>query len=81
MSFSKSKLGVCFNRYELSICKKYFTGQFGQVIPMLVIKSGGDRARFHDTMLTNTAIQDPLAKTARSPKLDKLKRRDFFLDT
>ena len=24
MSFSKSKLGVCFNRYELSICKKYF---------------------------------------------------------
>ena len=24
MSFSKSKLGVRFNRYELSICKKYF---------------------------------------------------------
>ena len=48
---------------------------------MLVTKSRGDRARFHDTMLTNTAIEDPLEKTARSPKLDKLKRRDFFLDT
>ena len=24
MSFSKSKLVVCFNRYELSICKKHF---------------------------------------------------------
>ena len=39
------------------------------------IKSGGHPARFHVTMLTITAIQDPLAKTARSPKLDK---KDIF---
>ena len=30
-----------------------------------LIKSGGHRARFHVTMLTNTAILDPLAKTAQ----------------
>ena len=41
-----------------------------------VIKSGGHRARFDVTMLTNTAILDPLTKTARSPKLDKKER--FF---
>ena len=40
------------------------------------IKSGGHRARFDVTMLTNTAILDPLTKTARSPKLDKKER--FF---
>ena len=36
-----------------------------------VIKSGGNRARFDVTMLTNTAILNPLTKTARSPKLEK----------
>ena len=36
-----------------------------------VIKSGVHCARFDVTMLTNTAILDPLTKTARSPKLDK----------
>ena len=41
-------------------------------------KSGGHRARFDVTMLTNTAILDPLTKTARSPKLDK--KEDFFND-
>ena len=41
-----------------------------------VIKSGGHRARFDVTTLTNTAILDPLTKTARSPKLDKKER--FF---
>ena len=41
-----------------------------------VIKSGCHRARFDVTMLTNTAILDPLTKTARSPKLDKKER--FF---
>ena len=41
-----------------------------------VIKSGGHHAHFDVTMLTNTAIQDPLAKTPRSPKLDKKER--FF---
>ena len=43
-----------------------------------VIKSGGHRARFDVTMLTNTAILDHLTKTARSLKLDK--RKDFFND-
>ena len=42
-----------------------------------VIKSGGHHARFHVTMLTNTAIEDPLENTARSPNLDKKER--FFL--
>ena len=36
-----------------------------------VIKSGGHRACFDVTMLTNTAIQDPFTKTAGSPKRDK----------
>ena len=31
-------------------------------------------------MLTNTAILDPLTKTARSPKLDKKKKEEFFND-
>ena len=44
-----------------------------------VIKSGGHRAGFDVTVLRNTAILDPLSKTARSPKLDK-KERDFFDD-
>ena len=44
----------------------------------MVIKSGGHRARFDVTMLTNTAILDPLTKTARRPKLDK--KEDFFND-
>ena len=35
------------------------------------MRSGGHHARFDVTMLTNTAVQDPLAKTARSLKLDK----------
>ena len=39
-----------------------------------VIKSGGHRLRFDVTMLTNTAILDPLKKTAQT------KRRDFFDD-
>ena len=39
-----------------------------------VIKSGGHCARFDVTMLTNTAILDPLTKTAQT------KRRDFFDD-
>ena len=39
-----------------------------------VIKSGGHRLRFDVTMLTNTAILDPLTKTAQT------KRRDFFDD-
>ena len=43
-----------------------------------VIKSGGHRARFDVRMLTNTAIQGTLTKTARSPKLDKKER--FFDD-
>ena len=42
-----------------------------------VIKSGGHRARFDVTMLTNTAIKDPFTKTAGSPKLDK---RGVFFD-
>ena len=41
-----------------------------------VIKSGGHRARFDVTMLTNMASLDPLTKTARSPKQDKKER--FF---
>ena len=41
-----------------------------------VIKSGGHRARFDVTMLTNKAIQDSFTKTADSPKLDKKER--FF---
>ena len=40
------------------------------------MKSGGHHARFDVTMPTNTAILDPLTKTARSPKLDKKER--FF---
>ena len=40
------------------------------------MKSGGHRARFDVTMPTNTAILDPLTKTARSPKLDK--KETFF---
>ena len=42
-----------------------------------VIKSGGHHVRFHVTMLTNTAIEDPLENTARSPNLDK--KEGFFL--
>ena len=42
------------------------------------MKSGGHRARFDVTMPTNTAILDPLTKTARSPKLDK--KEIFFND-
>ena len=41
-----------------------------------VIKSGGHRARFDVTILTNKAILDHLTKTARRPKLDKKER--FF---
>ena len=41
-----------------------------------VIKSGGHRARFDVTMLTNAAILDPLTNAAFSPKLDKKER--FF---
>ena len=41
-----------------------------------VIKSGGHHACFDITMLTNTAILDPLTKTACSLKLDKKER--FF---
>ena len=29
MNFTKSKLGVCFNRYELSICKMYWVVWLG----------------------------------------------------
>ena len=36
-----------------------------------VVKSRGHGACFDVTMLTNAAIQDPLTKTARTPKLDK----------
>ena len=36
-----------------------------------VIKSRGHRARFDVTMLTNTAILDPLTKTQSGPKLGK----------
>ena len=36
-----------------------------------VIKSGGHRARFDITMLTNMTIHDPLTKTPRGPKADK----------
>ena len=39
-----------------------------------VIKSGGHRAHFDVKELTNTAVQGTLAKTARSPKLDKKER-------
>ena len=35
-----------------------------------IIKSKGYLTRFLVTMLTNTALQDPLAKAASSPKLD-----------
>ena len=41
-----------------------------------LIKSGGHRARFDVTMLTNTAIWDPFTKTEGSQKLDKKER--FF---
>ena len=41
-----------------------------------VIKRGGHGCRFDVRMLTNTAILDPLTKTARSPKLDK--KENFF---
>ena len=48
-----------------------------QVKKMIIsIKSGGHRACFDVTMLTNTAIWDPLAKAARSPKLDN--KETFF---
>ena len=50
--------------------------QVQKMIKKKVIKSGGHRACFDVTMLTNTAILDPLTKTARSPKLDKKER--FF---
>ena len=43
-----------------------------------VIKSGGHRARFEVTTLTNTAIKGRFTKTAGSPKLDKKER--FFDD-
>ena len=29
MNFTKCKLGVCFNRYELSICKMYWVVWLG----------------------------------------------------
>ena len=54
----------------------WYTDVTSQEDDKKVIKSGGHRARFDVTMLTNTAILDPLTKTARSPKLDKKER--FF---
>ena len=54
----------------------WYTDVTSQEDDKKVIKSGGHRARFDVTMLTNTAILDPLTKTARSPKLDK-KERSF----
>ena len=54
----------------------WYTDVTNQEDDKKVIKSGGHRARFDVTMLTNTAILDPLTKTARSPKLDKKER--FF---
>ena len=49
----------------------WYTDVTSQEDDKKVIKSRGHRARFDVTMLTNTAILDPLTKTARSPKLDK----------
>ena len=54
----------------------WYTDETSQEDDKKVIKSGGRRARFDATMLTNTAILDPLTKTTRSPKLDKKER--FF---
>ena len=42
-----------------------------------VIKSWGHSARFHVTMLTNTAIWDPSGPRATQ---NEAKRRDFFDD-
>ena len=49
----------------------WYTDLTSQEDDKKVIKSRGHRARFDVTMLTNTAILDPLTKTAGSPKLDK----------
>ena len=54
----------------------WYTDVTSQEDDKKVIKSGGHRARFDVTMLTNTAILDPLTKTAHSPKLNKKER--FF---
>ena len=54
----------------------WYTDVTSQEDDRKVIKSGGHRARFEVTMLRNTAILDPLSKTARSRKLDKNER--FF---
>ena len=54
----------------------WYTDVTSQENDKKVIKSGGHRARFDVTMPTNTAILDPLTKTARSPKLYKKER--FF---
>ena len=54
----------------------WYTDVTSQEDDKKVIKSGGHRAHFEVTMLTNTVIQDPVAKTARSAKLDK-KERSF----
>ena len=43
-----------------------------------VVKSGGHRARFEVTMLTNTAILDPFTKPRAAQ--NQTKRRDFFDD-
>ena len=49
----------------------WYTDVTSQEDDKKVIKSGVHRAHFDVTMLTNTVIWDPVAKTARSPKLDK----------
>ena len=54
----------------------WYTDVTSQEDDKKVIKSGGHCARFDATRLTNTAILDPLTKTAHSPKLHKKER--FF---
>ena len=49
----------------------WYTDVTSQKDDKKVVKSRGHDACFDVTMLTIVAIQDPLTKTARSPKLDK----------
>ena len=47
----------------------WYTDVTSQEDDKKVIKSGGHRARFDVTMLTNTSILDPLTKTRQKGKI------------
>ena len=63
-------------QFSQFVDETWYTDVTNQEDDKKVIKSGGHRARIDVTMLTNTAILDPLTKTARNAKLDKKER--FF---